>query len=192
MYPVSTSFDDEVNLVDIIEAEVMPAGKDETGQLVGAYIKLRGPLRQAHWAFYEPSQDYTPSSDRVPKLIFSGSTSPADIGVWEDEWNRLFPISVHNTSVFCLPVHVWWKDGDICTNGLLLESIEWASSSLGFPSLFRRVGKFKIHRSDIDGHTQFYGFDRALMINRDSRKQTLESTRTVIEEYLSWHEITIV
>lgn len=192
MYPVSTSSDNEVILVDIVEAEVIPVGEDETGQLVGGYIKLRGPLQPAHWAFYRPSEDDVRTTNLVPKLTLQGSTSPANISVSEDESDRLYSISSHNTSVFCLPVHVWWQDGDICTNGLILESIEWASSSLGFPSLFRRVGKFKIHRADVDGHTQFYGFDRALMVNRDSREQTPKWTRTVIEAYLSWHEITIV
>lgn len=193
MYPVSTSSDDEVILVDIVEAEIMPAGQDETGQLVGGYIKLHGPLRPAHWAFYPPSQDSMMRiSDLVPKLTFPGSTSPANISVWEDEWDCLPIISHDNIGVFCLPVHVWWKDGDICTNGLLLESIEWNSSSLGFPSLFRRVGKFKIQLADVDGHTQFYGFDRALMLNRDFGNQMPKSMRTVIEAYVSWHEITIV
>ena len=203
MYPVSTSSDDEVILVDIFEAEVMPAGEDETGQLVGGYIKLRGPLQPARWAFYRPSEDYMPISDLVPRLTLPCSTSPAKISVWEDEWDRL-PLaqdlynrynSDNTIGVFCLPVHVWWKDGDICTNGLLLESIEWdsyPSSSLGFLSLFRRVGKVKINRADVDGHTQFYGFDRALMVSRDCGEQTPESTRTVIEARLSWHEITII
>lgn len=202
MYPVSTSSDDEVILVDIIEAEGIPAGADETGPVVGGYVTLRGPLRPARWAFYQPSEDRTSISDLVPQLTLPGSNSPAKISVWEDEWNRL-PLADtlsdqnrhHDKGVFCVPVHVWWKDGDICTTGLLLESVEWNSDpslSSQSPSLFRRVGKFKIDRADIDGHTQFYGFDRALMVNQDYGEQTPESMRAVVEAHLEWHEVTIV
>jgi hypothetical protein len=86
------------------------------------------------------------------RLSFEGWDKPRDIGVWEDEWDRINLVEFGKDAVFCPPIHLWWnEDGDICTEGLVLAKIEFQDD------LFRRVGKFKIALSQAESHQIFYG-----------------------------------
>jgi hypothetical protein len=46
LYPI-TSKEDEKIVIEILEAETFPVAEDDTGQLVGGYLRLKGFLRAA-------------------------------------------------------------------------------------------------------------------------------------------------
>lgn len=187
LYPI-TSKENEKIVIEILEAETFPVAEDDTGQLVGGYLRLEGFLRAAEWAFYKPQSDSEPwtMKDLAARLSFEGWDKPRDITVWEDEWDRINLVEFGKDAVFCLPIHLWWnEDGDICTEGLVLAKIEFQDD------LFRRVGKFKIELSQAESHEIFYGVPPSAMLK--CRTRATERCLLLDESpLLEAHEICII
>jgi len=156
LHPVTDGANEEI-LINILEAETYPSGEDATGSVFGGYIKLRGFLRDAEFAvwptdYFEGYRNHGNIMDRM-RLSMEPRGPPANIIVWADETDKIAPEKPeqNRNKVSCLPVQVWQNDkGDRCTEGLILEQLEFD------PSLFKRMGKFKIAVGAKDGRRVFY------------------------------------
>ncbi|KAH6855460.1 heterokaryon incompatibility protein-domain-containing protein, partial [Chaetomium sp. MPI-CAGE-AT-0009] len=153
LHPVTDGANEEI-LISILEAETYTSSEDATGSVFGGYIKLRGFLRDAELAIWQFDHDpnLRSSMDRM-RLSMEPRGPPADIIVWADERDKtpLEKPEENRNKVSCLPIQVWQNDkGDRCTEGLILEKVDFG------PSVFKRVGKFKIAVGANDGRRAFY------------------------------------
>jgi hypothetical protein len=89
---------------------------------------------------------------------------PADIIVWPDETDQFGPQSSMRTQLLCLPIQIWRNDkGDRCTEGLILEELDFDQDS------FKRMGKFKIAVGAKHGEHEFYGVSDEAWMTKPAR-----------------------
>ena len=158
MYPITNS-DDERILIDIEAVETYPVTDDDTGQLVGGYIRMRAFLRKC-WIARCRLYDNPINSWQIqqsPARLWLDIKNSCTIYVWPDEldniatgdlvsWNK-------NSQVYCMPVHVWWKEemDCCCTEGLILKKVS--------DDMYMRFGRFKITLANTKDTIAFFGKD---------------------------------
>jgi hypothetical protein len=148
----------EVNLAAVQDIWVDATNSDGTGQVLGGYLSIHGPLglatwdRKAHWivrineteSFYISSiRKLTDTRDPMGGLSHSFS-----INVWNDVIFHAFEDDQPSETLWCLPIHTGYREGVLSIDftpesnvyGLLLDQVK--------EGYYRRLGAFSISLPD--------------------------------------------
>lgn len=123
-HPISKIKGEEI-LINILEARTETVTSDKTGQCTDGFLKIRGMLKEAHWAWWDDGEMYT--------LMFEGVRADFTIALPD------CLDFVTEDVVYCMPVHRFELDPDEPRlYGLVLGKIE------GKGNIFKRLGHFKV------------------------------------------------
>jgi hypothetical protein len=171
LYPITDS-DHERIVIDITSAETFPAADDDTGQIVGGYIRLTAFLRKCRIAkcrlYTNPTESW--QIRQSPPRLWLDHKDPCRIYVWPDELDNIHldesPDSLQLGEVYCMPVHIWWTDEDDCsTEGLILMKASWYPRKWD-EGIYKRFGRFKIALANTRDTEDFYGLSPQALIQR--------------------------
>lgn len=109
--------------------DTYPVSKDELGQVLGGYIKLRGQLIDLQTCILEYGS--TREFNYPREVVFVNGGGATRVWLYGDEYDMRLTRSTNHLT--CLPLDIR-RLGGLCFNGLILECVDVAEN------VYRRIG----------------------------------------------------